>query len=202
MPAELSRAPGAVPPVNDEATRRAEVQATMLAFASGHGLGSTVDPEDTYLLMDAIRCYIGGADAGAIFVAHAVCERDLAAVLHHSGAAPNGSIRWGLGALIKYFDEAGELPSELISDLTALNDHRKALYHFGHSQSSTALMARTYELIDEVGSGPLRDTFRERSGFDGGNKDILRFAMDQALRDMALSGLAAALRLRTHVAGG
>jgi hypothetical protein len=62
-------------------------------------------------------------------------------------------------------------------------------------------MARTHELIDQVGPGALRETFRERSGVDGDNKDILRFAMDQALRDMALSGLAAAMHLRTHVAG-
>jgi hypothetical protein len=173
----------------------------MRAFASARGLGSTVDAEDAYLLLDSIRCYIGGADVGAIFVAHAVCERDLAAVLHHSGTAPNGSIRWGLGTLIKHFDDSGELPVELISDLMQLNENRKALYHFGHSESSSALIARTHELIEQVGSGALRETFRERSGVDGDNKDILRFAMDQALRDMALSGLAAAIRLRTHVAG-
>ena len=60
----------------------------MTVMDSPMGLGTTVAVEDQYLLSNAVRCYIGGADAGTIFCVHASCERDLMALVKHSGSAP------------------------------------------------------------------------------------------------------------------
>ena len=159
-----------------------------------------VDVEDSYLLSDAVLCYLNGADAGTIFCAHASCERDLAALIQASGSAPSGSERWGLGALVSHCADQGLMPSDLLDNLRILNDHRKTLYHYGHSESDTALRQRTYELIHEVGSSKLREDFKERHGYDGDNKEVYRIAMDRVLQQNALSALTTGFMLRSWLA--
>lgn len=180
--------------------RRADVRAAMATMESPSGLGITVDVEDRYLFSDAIRCYIVGADAGTIFCAHASCERDLAALVKHSGSAPKNSERWGLGSLVSHCVKQRAIPQDLIDGLGVLNDHRKTLYHFGHSESDVALRSRTNELIEELGSAKVRGDFREKHGYDGDNKSIWRFAMDRVLQQNALMSLATAFQLRSWLA--
>lgn len=177
--------------------RRADIRVAMKVMDSPFGLGLTVDPEDAYLLSDAMRCYINGADAGTIFCVHASCERDLAAMLHASGSAPVGSQRWGLGVIVSHYADQGLMPSHLLDNLRILNDHRKTLYHYGHSESDTALRQRTYDLIHDVGSSKLREDFRERRGFEADNKELYAFAMDCVLQRNALSALTTGFMLRS-----
>lgn len=187
---------------SEQEKRRADVRAAIATMDSPMGLGITVDAEDQYLLSDAVRCYLGGADAGTIFCAHASCERDLAAMVKHSGFASANSGRWGLRALVSYCATQGTMPQDLIQRLSILNDHRKTLYHYGHSESETALRRRTSELIKEVGSSKLREEFREQHGHEGGNKEVWAFAMGRVLQQNALSGLTAAFKLRSWLAPG
>jgi hypothetical protein len=177
--------------------RRADVWAAMKVMDFPMGLGLTVDVEDTYLLSDAVLCYISGADAGTVFCAHASCERDLAAMVRHSDSVPARSERWGLGALISHCAAQGVMPADLLDRLRVLNDHRKTLYHYGHSDSADALRRRTSELIEEVGPSKLRDCFKQQHGYDGDNKEVWRFAMDSALQQNALSALTTAFMLRS-----
>jgi len=178
--------------------RRADVRNAMKVMHSPMGLGVTVDVEDAYLLLNAVRCYIGGADAGTIFCAHATCERDLAALVRHTDPVPKHSARWGLGGLVQHFESLNNsMPSELLGRLRALNDHRKTLYHYGHSEAPSALRARTYDLIEDVGSATLRDDFRELHDYQGDNKDIITFAMDRVLKNDALAALTTSLMLRS-----
>ena len=182
---------------SEQEKRRDDVRAAMAVMDSPMGLGITVDAEDQYLLSDAVRCYIGGADAGTIFCAHASCERDLAAMVKHSGSAPANSERWGLGAFVSHFAAQAAMPPDLLNRLRILNDHRKTLYHYGHSESDTALLRRTSELIEEVVPSKLHDDFREQHGYEGDNKEVWRFAMDRVLQQNALSALTTAFKLRS-----
>ena len=65
--------------------RRADIRTAFQVMSSPIGLGVSVNVEDKYLLSNAMCCYIHGADAGAIFCAHASCERDLAALVAARG---------------------------------------------------------------------------------------------------------------------
>src|SRR4051794_36012373 len=98
-------------PFPEQDKRRADVRAAMTVMESPLRLGMTVDVEDRYLLSDAVRCYIAGADAGTIFCVHACCERDLAADLKHSPSVPAHSERWGLGALVSHYSALGKMNS-------------------------------------------------------------------------------------------
>jgi hypothetical protein len=187
-------------PHTEQDKRRADVNAAMKVMDSPIGLALMVDAEDAYLLTDAVRCYINGADAGTIFCVHASCERDLAAMVQASGSAPGGSQRWGLGALVSYCADQGLMPSDLVDNLRVLNDHRKTLYHYGHSESDTALSQRTDELIQEVGSSKLHEDFKEQHGYEGDNKHIYAFAMDRVLQRNALSALTTGFMLRSWLA--
>ncbi|GIF56693.1 hypothetical protein [Asanoa iriomotensis] len=184
-------------PQTEQDKRRADVRAAMNVMDSPVGLGLTVDFEDTYLLSDAIRCYINTADAGTIFCVHASCERDLAAMVQASGFAPAGSQRWGLGALVAYCEHHEQMPPDLLDNLRILNDHRKTLYHYGHSESDNALRRRTSDLIQEVGSSKLREDFKEQRGFEGDNKEVYVFAMDRVLQRNALAALTTGFMLRS-----
>jgi hypothetical protein len=180
--------------------RRADVRAAMKVMKSPLGLAVTVDVEDTYLLSDATRCYISGADAGTIFCVHASCERDLAAMVKHSDVAPPRSERWGLGNLVAHFAAQGPMPPDLLERLAELNEHRKTLYHYGHSESETALRWLTSNLIEEVGAFRLREEFKQLHGYDGDNKEVWKFAMDRVLQRNALSALTTGFMLRSWLA--
>lgn len=185
---------------NEQDKRRADVRAAMAEMDSPLGLAITVDVEDQYLLSDAVRCYIGGADAGTIFCAHASCERDLAVMVKHSGSAPKNSERWGLGTLVNHCADRNAMPADLINRLRILNDHRRTPYHYGHSDSDNALRRRTNELIEEVGSSQIRDDFRQQFGYEGDNKQVLRFVMDRVLQQNALSALTTGFSRRSWLA--
>jgi hypothetical protein len=177
--------------------RRANIRTAMKSMDSPLGLGLTVDVEDAYLLADAIRCYINGADAETIFCSHASCERDLAAMVQSSDSAPARSHRWGLGALVDHLAAQGSMPSDLLDRLRILNDQRKSLYHYGHSESETALRRRTSDLIQELGRSKLDEDFKKRHGRGGDNKEVWSFAMDRVLQENALAALATAFLLRS-----
>ncbi|MEU7823002.1 hypothetical protein [Catellatospora sp. NPDC049133] len=184
----------------EQERRRGEIRAAMRVMDSPLGLALAVDPEDSYLLSDAVRCYINAADAGTIFCVHASCERDLASMLAASGSAPAAAHRWGLGALVTYCASQGLMPPEILGELRELNDHRKTLYHYGHSESDTALRQRTLELIQEIGHSELSAEFEEKHGYGGENKEIFAFAMDRVLQRNALSALTTGFRLRSWLA--
>ncbi len=185
---------------SEQDKRRAEIAAAIKAMDNVIGLGFTVNVEDIYLLSDAVRCYRIGIDSGAIFCAHASCERDIAAMLEATGAAPAGSQRWGLGALVSYCAKSDLIPVELTENLNRLNEHRKTLYHYGHTDSETALRQQAYRLIEEIGSENLRLDFQEERGYLGDNKELFRYAMDRVLRQNALLGLRTAFQLRSWLA--
>lgn len=187
-------------PLTGQEKRRADIRDAMKVMDSTMGLGLTVDAEDAYLLSDALRCYINGADAGTIFCVHASCERDLAAMLQASGSAPAGSQRWGLGTLVAHCAAQRLVPSDLLDNLRILNDHRKTLYHYGHSESDTALRMRTSEFIQEDGLSKLHEEFNDRHGYEGGNKDVYKFAMGRVLQRDALSALTTGCMLRSWLA--
>ncbi|QCB50020.1 hypothetical protein E5720_06945 [Rhodococcus sp. PAMC28707] len=136
------------------------------------GFGLTADVEDSYLIRDAARCYRAAADSGTIFCAHASCERDLAVTIQMSGAKPQGSDRWGLGRIVDHLARDGVLPQDLAVELRTLNDHRKTLYHHGHSTSDTALTGRTSKYIYRVGSDSLRQQFEQEHAFKGSNGEV------------------------------
>lgn len=121
-------------------------------------------------------------------------------MIEASGSAPAGSKHWGLGALVSHCANAGLIPSDLLDNLRLLNDHRKTLYHFGHSESETALLQRTDELIREIGSSKLCEDFQEERGYEGDNNQVFKFAMDRVLRQNALSARSTAFKLRSWLA--
>jgi hypothetical protein len=179
--------------------RRSEVAAAIreegvLSIAMG------VDVEDIYLLSGAFRCYVYGADAGAVFCAHASCERDLASTLFHAASPPIGLERWGLGRFVEYCRANGLLPSELLERLVDLNESRKALYHFGHTAAESALTRRTAALLAELGSAELYRQFAHYTGRNGDPKEVYGFAMDLTIRKTALAALRTGLALRTRIA--
>ncbi|WP_448059187.1 hypothetical protein [Cellulomonas hominis] len=184
---------------SDLESRREHIRRAARLMGSPFGLGLTVDVEDMYLLHDAISCYIHGADAGAIFCSHASCERDLAALVFYSEDAPPRSSQWGLGSLIGHFAKLGKMPADLGDRLRRLNSDRKALYHFGHSQTEIALERRSSELTAEVGEAALRDEFHRRNGYEGRNKDVWRFAITATLQRNAIEGVTTACLLRAWV---
>lgn len=160
------------------------------------GLGLTVDVEDQFLLYNAVLCYVSGADAGAIFCAHASCERDLSAMVAHLDDPPAGAERWGLGALVGHCRSAGLLGAELLDSLGELNERRKNLYHYGHSDSERGLGARSGQMLEREGTSGLREEFVARHGYEGGIKDIWRLAIDRVVQRDALAAITAAFRLR------
>lgn len=176
--------------------RKLEVKRAMAEHLSLIGLSTVVEVEDMYLLNDAIRCYIGGADAGTIFCAHAVCERDIAAEVSHSASPPERSARWGLGNWMRYCEDNHLLHAELINCLDQLNEQRKSLYHYGRSQEPTALQARAATWAEEAGAW---SAFAARYGFDPSVKEVWQFSLDEVLRRDALSALVTAFRLRTFL---
>ena len=74
------------------------------------------------------------------------------------------------------------------------------MYHYGHSESETALLQGTYELIRELGFSRLRENFQEERGYEGDNKQVFKFAMDRVLQQNALSSLSTAFKLRSWLA--
>lgn len=185
---------------SDLVRRQRLLSAALSRMTNLAGLGLTVDVEDSYLLSNAQLCFARGADAGAVFCAHASCERDLAALVGAAGSGPARWERWGLGPLVTHCAEQHGLPTDIARQLVELNESRKTLYHFGHSDSETALRQSTQTLIAEVGSRALRDEFAKIHGHEGGNKDVWRYAMDRALEQKALSSIEAALQLRSWLA--
>ena len=186
--------------MSDEEKRRADLAEAMEVMASPAGLGLTVDLEDARLMTDAMTCYIYGADTATVFCVHAACERDLASSLHNSDSTPVNSKMWGLGKLISHYRAGGWIPDDLLERLDNLNEYRKILYHFGHSASDNALLRRTYDLVERVGPGNVRREYKELHGHDGGNKEILSFALDQVRQETALEALTTGLMFRSWVA--
>ena len=180
--------------------RRRALASAISRMADPRGLGLEVTLEDAYLLSGAQLCFIRGADAGAVFCAHASCERDLAALLKFEGDGPPGSERWGLGPLITHCVQHHDLPQSLAASLRALNESRKALYHFGHSETEASLALATDAIIHDVGSERLRQDYMDRFGSQGSNKEVWKYAVDRALEGMALSALDAAMQLRAWLA--
>lgn len=172
----------------------------MALMESPVGLGLTASPEDAYLLSDAVRCYIAGGDVGAVFCAHASCERDLAASVQRSGDAPARAKMWGLGALIDHLEQVNTLPADLVQPLRDLNVARKTLYHHGHSESEAALMRRTSRFIEEHGESQFHADFAAAHGRPGGNKEVWVFAMDRTLRRIALDAITTGFLLRSWMA--
>jgi len=164
----------------------------------GMGFVSTV--EDGYLLTGAQLCFLSGADAGAIFCAHASCERDLAAMVNAAETGPRGWERWGLGPLVTRCIEHHGLPRVLGQQLLDLNESRKTLYHFGHSDAEASLARATSALIETGGSEKLFEDFKKLNGREGCNKEVWRYAMDRVLEDKALAAIDATLRLRSWFA--
>ena len=187
---------------HDQTQRRADVAAAVGGMANPLGLALEMFAEDRYLLADAMRAYIGGSDAGAVFCAHAVCERELAGLVEHSGSAPSDSVRWGLGRLIDYCKQHALLPKAFLDPLARLNEHRKTLYHYGHAESAAALQRRALELIEQVGPQRLWKDFEARHGYAGEPKEVHGFAMDAVLRASALEAIKLMLDLRSHFAAG
>ena len=185
---------------SDTESRRGDVAAVLEMMKSPVGLGLTASPEDAYLLSDAVRCYTHGGDVGAVFCAHASCERDLAASVQASGGAPARAKMWGLGALVDHLEEADALPSDLVTRLRDLNEARKTLYHYGHSESEDALMHRTSRLIAERGGATVRAELAEQRGAAGDNKDVWLFAIELTLRQIALEAVTTGLLLRSWIA--
>ena len=108
--------------------------------------------------------------------------------------------RWGLGAFVTYLTAQGSMPADLLDRLSILNDHRKTLYHYGHSETDTALQARLGRHLDKVGESTIRKSFKEAYGHEGDNKEVWRYAMDSVLREDALAALTTALMLRSWLA--
>jgi hypothetical protein len=184
-----------------EMERRKRALASAISrMADPRGLGLVVTLEDAYLLSGAQLCFTRGADAGAVFCAHASCERDLASLLKFEGNGPPGSERWGLGPLITHCVQHHDLPQSLAVHLRALNESRKTLYHFGHSEAEASLARATEAIIEEVGSERLRQDFMDRFGYEGRNKEVWKYAVDRALEGMGLAALEAAMQLRSWLA--
>jgi hypothetical protein len=184
-----------------EIERRQQALASAVTrMANTQGLGLVVTLEDMYLLTNAQLCFTRGADAGAIFCAHASCERDLACLLKFEGASPRGAERWGLGPLIAHCVKHHDLPQELAEQLRQLNETRKALYHFGHSDTEGSLARAAHAVIEEVGTDRLHQDFVNLFGYAGGNKEVWKYAVDRALEGMALAALEAAMKLRSWLA--
>jgi hypothetical protein len=145
-------------------------------------------------------CFLSGADAGAIFCAHASCERDLAAMVNAVDTRPRGWERWGLGPLVKHCMQQYGLPDEVGQQLLNLNESRKTLYHFGHSDAQASLARATSAPIEEVGSEKLFEDFKKLYGREGRNKEVWRYAADRVLENKALEAIDAALQLRSWFA--
>lgn len=113
---------------------------------------------------------------------------------------PRGWERWGLGPLVKCSSEHFHMPEELAVQLLELNESRKALYHFGHSEADASLSRATSAFVEKVGSETLFAEFRARHGRDGRNKEVWKYAMDRVLEVKALAAIEAALQLRSWFA--
>lgn len=180
--------------------REHALKSALTRMANPRGLGLVVALEYAYLLTGAQLCFTRGADAGAVFCAHASCERDLASLVKFEGDGPRGSERWGLGPLVTHCVQHHELPQELAQQLQELNESRKTLYHFGHSEAEASLARATDALIEEVGSDRLHQDFMDLFGYEGRNKEVWKYAVDRALESMALAALEAAMQLRSWLA--
>ena len=181
---------------DDLSRRREDLKNAVNRMLDIRGVALVSTVEDSYLLSGARLCFMRAADVGAIFCAHASCERDLAAMFDASDSGPRGWERWGLGPLVQHSREQFQLPEELAMKLLELNETRKTLYHFGHSEADASLSSATSAYVDEVGSGALCAEFRARHGRDGRNEEVWRYAMDRVLEAKALAEIEAALQLR------
>lgn len=180
---------------------RSEQLQKLLTPERRFALGFVADVEGYYLIADALRSYVNGADASAIFCAHATCERELALVVAERPSQPKNWERWGLGPLVSHCASENLLPQTLVSRLNDLNDHRKTLYHFGHTDSDSALMARAHAYVEEIESeGGIWRQFEDVNGFKGDTKEVWRFALDTALKLTALESIETALMLREETA--
>ena len=65
---------------------------------------------------------------------------------------PRGWERWGLGPSVKHSSKHFHMPEELAVQLLELNESRKTLYHFGHSEADASLSRATSAYVQEVGS--------------------------------------------------
>ena len=120
--------------------------------------------------------------------------------MHYSDSPPANSKTWGLGKLISHYRAEGSIPDNLLERLDNLNEYRKILYHFGHSESDNALLQRTHDLVERVGPGNVRREYKKLHGHDGGNKAILSFALDRVRQETALEALTTGLMFRSWVA--
>lgn len=178
-----------------EKSRKQEVDDAKRKHLTLIGLASVVNVEDRYLLTDAIVSYLHGADAAAIFCAHAACERAFAAEVRHRPSAPARLDHWGLGRLLKHVGPLGLLPDNLLVDLATLNENRVSLHHYGHSERPTALQGRTF---DGTGTSPCV-AFEAEYGYMPDAKEARQFALDQRLRRDALAALITMFRLRSSL---
>lgn len=161
------------------------------------GLGIAVSPEDIFLLSDAFVSYIAGADAGAIFCVHASVERDLAALVAHTPTPPKGHERWGLGKFIAHCRDVGLVPPSLLDEIEILNEHRRTLYHYGHSSADTAIMQRASMQIEGEDGRTVWDEFTDVHGRTGDPKEVWEFALRREMRANALASLRTGLALRS-----
>lgn len=184
----------------DLSRRREDLTDAVNRIVDTRGVGLVSTVEDSYLLSGARLCFLRAADVGAIFCAHASCERDLAAMVDATDFKPRGWERWGLGPLVKHSSEHLQMPEEVAVKIFELNESRKALYHFGHSEADASLSRATSAYVHEVGSETLFAEFRARQGRDGRTKDVWRYAMDRVLEAKALAAIEAALKLRSWLA--
>jgi hypothetical protein len=181
-----------------EEDRSRDLSDAIGAMRNPAGLGITVEPEDSILLQDAFVCYRAGADAGAVFCAHAASERDLAAFVAHSRTPPKQHRRWGLGQLITHCRAVELVPLEILNSLEVSNEHRRTLYHYGHSGSDSSILKRTVSQAEEAGTGAVLDAYQATFGRScSGMKELLEFALAQEMRATALGAIRAALNLRS-----
>lgn len=157
------------------------------------------DVEARLILQSAFDAYIGAVDVAAIISAHASCERDLLSRVAHwaelGEAQPSRNVdRLALGTLIGHFKV--RLPTELTEALERLNDRRRTLYHYGHSNGVRGVRETTTAFMQAHGQTALSDAYERRHQQNPDRKQLLQFAMDHMLQEHALEALTTALATR------
>ncbi|AKK26064.1 hypothetical protein AB431_04395 [Mycobacterium sp. EPa45] len=161
--------------------RRAEVNLIVESLGGPALYGTSAGGyENSFLILEATRCYHFGADLACILCAHACCERELAGILRWQEPATLKSDRWGLGRLIRTGRERGWFDADLAVRLERVNENRRTLYHLQDLETPTGLWRRAISRADN----PV-------------TKDNVAQAIPGTIRQEALEALACAFTVRT-----